>query len=166
MGESDRMAAIKELADRIAGVRIAMLTTVDEEGRLRSRPMATQELEFDGELWFFTKESSAKVDEVQAERQVNLAYADPGKSLWVSVSGTADLVRDRAKIDQLWSPMLKAWFPDGKDDPDVALLRVRVSAAEYWDAPNSKMVQLAGIAKAALTGREYRTGEHEKLDLD
>ncbi|HWG84486.1 MAG TPA: pyridoxamine 5'-phosphate oxidase family protein [Deinococcales bacterium] len=165
MNPSDRSAAIADLAGRIKGIRTAMLTTADEQGRLRSRPMATQDMEPDGTLWFFTCEDSPKVDEVERERQVNVSYSDDGRSLWVSVSGTAAVVTDRAKIEELWKPILKAWFPKGLEDPDLALLRVSPSAAEYWDAPSSKMVQVAGIAKAALSGEEYRPGEHRKVEL-
>ena len=155
---------VTKLAKLIHGIRVAMLTTREDDGTLRSRPMQTQDQEFDGTLWFFTPASSHKVAEVDHEHQVNLSYAEPGENRYVSVSGTATLVRDRAKIDQLWSPVLKAWFPKGKDDPDVALLKVEVTKAEYWDAPSSTLVKLVGFTKAVLTGRQYRPGENEKLN--
>ncbi|HEX6901633.1 MAG TPA: pyridoxamine 5'-phosphate oxidase family protein [Thermoanaerobaculia bacterium] len=158
---------IEKIRDLIKGISFAMLTTVDEDGSLRSRPMQTQDTEFDGELWFFTGASSHKVDEVQRDRRVNLSYADPDDNRYVSLSGTAALVRDRAKMKELWKPVLKAWFPGGLEDPELALLRVKVEKAEYWDSPSSKMVQLAGFLKAIATGKrlEY-AGENEKLELD
>lgn len=157
---------IEKIRDLIQGIRFAMLTTVDTDGSLRSRPMATQEAEFDGELWFFTGASSPKVDEVGRDHRVNLSYAAPDDNTYVSISGTARLVRDKAKAKELWNPALKAWFPDGLDDPDLALLRVQVEKAEYWDSPSSKMVQLYGLAKAVLTGkRADDIGENEKIDL-
>lgn len=155
---------VKKLAKLIKGIEIAMLTTRDDDGTLRARPMQTQNREFDGTLWFFTQASSHKVLEIDHEHQVNLSYAKPDDNRYVSVSGTATLVRDRAKIDELWSPVLKAWFPKGKDDPEVALLKVDVAKAEYWDAPNSTIVKLVGFAKAVLTGQQYRPGENEKLN--
>jgi general stress protein 26 len=155
---------VKKLAKLIKGISIAMLTTRDDDGTLRSRPMQTQDQEFDGTLWFFTQASSHKVLEIDHEHQVNLSYAQPDDNRYVSVSGTATLVRDRARIDELWSPVLKAWFPKGKDDPEVALLRVDVTKAEYWDAPNSTIVKLVGFTKAILTGKEYWPGENEKLN--
>jgi general stress protein 26 len=155
----------QKLAKLIKGIRVAMLTTQDDDGTLRSRPMETQsEKEFDGTLWFFTPFSSHKVDEVERQHQVNLSYADADKNTFVSVSGLASVSRDRAKIDELWSPALKAWFPKGKDDPDVALLKVDVSKAEYWDAPSSTLVKLVGFTKAALTGQRYEPGENKKLN--
>lgn len=155
---------VKKLARLIKGIEVAMMTTEDNDGTLRSRPMQTQEAEFDGTLWFFTHASSHKVHEIHREHRVNLSYADPAGNRYVSVSGLATLVRDRAKIDELWTPALKAWFPAGKDDPEAALLRVDVSKAEYWDAPSSKLVMLVGFTKALLTGREYHPEENEKLN--
>jgi general stress protein 26 len=155
---------VKKLAKLIKGIEVAMLTTQDDDGTFRSRPMATQQTEFDGTLWFFTHASAHKVQEIDREHQVNLSYADPGGNRYVSVSGLATLVRDRTKIDELWSPVLKAWFPDGKDDPDAALLRVDVNKAEYWDAPSSTLVKLVGFTKAVLTGKEYRPGDNQKLN--
>ena len=154
---------IQKLGKLIKGIKVAMLTTQDDDGTLRSRPMATQQAEFDGTLWFFTQASSHKVDEIDREHNVNLSYADGGDNRFVSVSGRARLVREKGKIDELWSPILKAWFPKGKDDPDVALLRVDVEKAEYWDAPSSTLVKLVGFAKAVVTGQTYAPGENKKL---
>jgi general stress protein 26 len=155
---------VKKLAKLIKGIKVAMMTTRDDDGTLRARPMQTQEQEFDGTLWFFTQASSHKVDEINHEHQVNVTYSEPSSNHYVSVSGTATLVRDRAKIDELWSPVLKAWFPKGKDDPAVALLKVEVSKAEYWDSPSSTLVKLVGFTKAVLTGQQYWPGENEKLN--
>lgn len=157
---------VEKLRDLIKDVRIAMLTTVDRDGTLRSRPMATQTTEFDGDLWFFTEHDSAKVGEIGREHQVNVSYADPKEQLYVSVSGTAREVRDRAKAEELWHPFLKTWFPQGLDDPNLALLQVNVHKAEYWDSPSSTMVYLYGFAKAVLTGKRPDPGENEKLSLD
>jgi len=155
----------EKLAKLIKGINVAMLTTQDDDGTLRSRPMQTQSAEeFDGTLWFFSQFSSHKMHEVDREHQVNLSYADPANNRYVSVSGQATVSRDRAKVDELWSPVLKAWFPKGKDDPDIALLKVEVSKAEYWDAPSSTLVKLVGFAKAVLTGQQYRPGENKKLN--
>ncbi|HEX2644231.1 MAG TPA: pyridoxamine 5'-phosphate oxidase family protein [Thermoanaerobaculia bacterium] len=156
---------IEKLRELIKGIRIAMLTTVDEDGSLRSRPMGTQQAEFDGDLWFFTAHSSPKVNEVEREHQVNVSYSDPDSQRYVSVSGTARVVRDRAKAEELWNPFLKTWFPKGLDDPELALLKIEVQKAEYWDSPSSAMIHLVGIVKATLTGKRPDLGENEKLDL-
>ena len=144
-----------------------MLTTAEPDGKLRSRPMATQKAEFDGTLWFFTRASSPKVDEVEQWHNVNLSYASPDSNTYVSVTGTASLVRDAAKVKELWNPILKAWFPNGLEDPDLALLHVTVQKAEFWDSPSSTMVHIAGFVKAIATGQAYTpsAGEHEKISL-
>ncbi len=158
---------IQKLGELIKDVKIAMFTTLDHDGTLRSRPMATQKAEFDGTLWFFTRASSPKVDEVDQSHQVNVSYAAPDSNTYVSVSGTAQLIRDPAKAKELWNPILKAWFPKGLEDPDLALLHVDVDKAEYWDSPSSTMVHIAGFVKAIATGKAYKpsAGEHEKIAL-
>ncbi len=156
---------LKKLNELIEDIEFAMLTTVEEDGSLRSRPMGTQKAEFNGTLWFFTKADSPKVDEVEREHHVCVAYSKPEKQHYVSMSGTAWLVRDREKIEELWTPELKAWFPDGLEDPQIALLKINVEKAEYWDSPNSVVVHLIGMAKAAVTGESYKPGENEKVNL-
>ena len=158
---------IQKLGELIKEVKIAMLTTAEPDGTLRSRPMATQKTEFDGTLWFFTRASSPKVEEVENSDNVNVSYADPGNNTYVSVTGTAILVRDHDKAKELWNPILKAWFPKGLEDPDLALLHVTVEKAEFWDSPSSTMVHIAGFVKAIATGHAYKpsAGEHEKISL-
>ena len=159
--------SIEKLGEMIDGIKVAMLTTIEPDGVLRSRPMMTQQVEFDGDLWFYTSASAPKAIELQNDHRVNVSYADPGSQRYVSVSGTATLVHDRNKIQDLWNPVFKAWFPKGVDDPDLALIKVDVEQAEYWDSPSGKMVQLAGFIKALATGeRIENAGENQKLDLE
>ena len=155
---------ITKLWEMMKSTKFAMLTTEDGDN-LRARPMAASQSSFDGTLWFFTKASSHKVDEVQSDHRVGVTYADPALQNYVSLSGMGTLVQDKAAIDEHWSDLLTTWFPDGKDDPDVALLRVTVTQAEYWDAPNSKMVHAYGYVKAKLTGTPPAGGENEKVKL-
>ena len=157
---------IQELNKKIKGIRIAMLTTASQDGRLYSRPMATQEMDADGALWFFTYVDAPKVGEVEQQNQVNISYSKPDDNLFVSVSGTAQLVRDRQKIKDLWNPFVRTWFVNGQDDPNVGLLRVTVSSAEYWDAPSGKMGALyTSIANLATHG-EKTPGENKKLEVN
>jgi general stress protein 26 len=156
---------VKKLAELIKGIKVVMLTTVCADGSLRSRPMVTQDKEFDGTLWFFTPAESPKVSEVEHEQRVNVSYADHDKERYVSVSGTARLVRDRDTIKEFWGPALRAWFPKGPDDPELALLRVEVEKAEFWDGPSSAVVHLVGFVKAMVTGQLHRPGTNEKVDL-
>ncbi len=159
--------AIKKLGELIKDIKFAMMTTVADDGSLHSRPMTTQQQDFDGDLWFFTGADSLKVEESRINRHVNVSYANPGDQKYVSVSGVAELVRDQAKNRELWNPVYKAWFPKGLDDPELALLKVKVTDAEYWDTPSGKMVQLIGLVKAVATGEPYKASkdEHDKLKI-
>ena len=163
MHNTTNQETIKKLRELIEDIDIAMLTTVDDDGSLRSRPMGTQQAEFDGDLWFLTRVDTAKVDEIQRERRVNVSYAKPDKNRYVSVSGTAVLVNDKARIDEFWNPIYKAFFPEGKDDPRLRLLKVRVEKAEYWTTDNL-IAPVIGFARA-LAGQESDIGENEKLTL-
>jgi general stress protein 26 len=150
--------AVQKLAELIADIKFAMLTTRADDGTLRSRPMTTQQVEFDGTLWFLTGQATDKTSEIAHDQQVNLSYVDADDNRFVSVAGRARIFDDRAKARDLWSPAYKAWFPKGLDDPDLRVLRVDVSGAEYWDAPSSTVVQLVGFAKAIATGQRYEGG--------
>lgn len=160
----NREESIKKIQELTEGIDFCMLTTMDG-GHLRSRPMSTQEFEFDGDLWFFTSDNTHKIEEIEKDPRVNVAYSKPDENTYLSVSGRAETLKDKAKIDELWSPVLKAWFPEGKDDPHLCLLKIRVEQAEYWDAPSSKIVQLFGMVKAIATGSEADYGENKKIDL-
>jgi general stress protein 26 len=159
---------LKKLASLIADIKFAMMTSVcRKHGTLHSRPMTTQQVEnFDGTLWFFAGLNSAKTEDLQANSEINLNYAKPGSMEFVSVSGTAQISMDRAKMKELWNEMYKAWFPQGLDDPNLCLLRIQVSSAEYWDNPSAKVVQLLGYLKAKVTGEKENMGEHRKVNLN
>lgn len=157
---------IKTLSEKIHGIRVAMLTTIDPDGVLRSRPMATQDLDFDGRLWFFTGKQSGKVHSIESDQHVNVSYVSTDDNRYVSVAGKARVVQDQDKVNELWNPLLKAWFPKGPQDPDISLICVDVESAEYWDAPSSKLVKLMGFTKAVLTGQRYESaGENERVDV-
>lgn len=148
----------------IKDARVAMLTT-SQEGRLYSRPMVASQKRFDGTLWFFTRKSSPKVAEVTGHHEVNVAYASAAEMSFVSLAGRAILVDDNQAIDEHWNAMAGAWFPGGKEDPDVALLRVDIDTAEYWDGPSSTMAVAFDYIKARLTGKQPDLGEHGKFDV-
>ncbi len=158
--------AVAKIAALIKEIDFGMLTTVDAEGRLHSRPMSTnKEVEFDGDVWFFTYASTPKVYEIEKRPYVNVAFSDPKGQTYVSLSGRAELVRDRAKLEELWKPELKAWFPKGLDEPDIALLKINADQGEYWDAPSSIVAHAISLVKAVTTGSPAHPGENEKVDL-
>ncbi len=164
MSDKTHSEATKKMWSMMKDIGFAMMTTEDGDN-LRARPMVAAQKEFDGSLWFYTRASSHKVDEVQGDQRVGITYADPSKQDYVSLSGKARLVRDKAAITEHWQEAMRTWFPKGTDDPDIAMLRVDVTAAEYWDAPNSTMVHAYGYVKAVVTGEPPHPGGNEKLSF-
>jgi len=161
--ESDA-EALETLRDIVNRTKVAMLTTQGTDGLLRSRPLQTLQADEQGRLWFFVSASSPKIDELQREHgNVCLAYADTAKQDYVSISGRGEIVRDRARMKELWSPWVKVWFPEGLEDPDLALLCVQMEKAEYWDSPGSAVRRLYALVKARATGDKDAIGENRKL---
>ena len=148
----------------IKNTRFAMFTTRHGNGHLHARPMTTQNKDgigADESLWFFMSKKSDPVDDLKADPVVNVVYANPSEDSYVSISGSAAMIQDQAKKDQLWSKLAEAWFPGGSTDPDLALVQVQIVHANYWDVKESKIVQLYTMAKAAVTGKPpIELGEH------
>lgn len=162
---SDREADIKKLGELIKNIRIAMMTTVNNDGVLLSRPMATQQVEFDGDLWFFTSDETGKVEDIERCKQVNLSYSSIGDEKYVSVTGNAEVLYDVMKMKELWNPIMKAWFPEGLNDPNLRLIKVSVASAEYWETRGGKVGSLFGIVKNLVTGTTGGDGKNEKIQL-
>jgi general stress protein 26 len=162
--------AVSEVAQRLAKlveeIDIAMFTTVGPNGYLVSRPLSTQAASFDGErLWFFVDATSPKVDEIRRNAKVNVAYASQDRNTYVSLAGDARLSQDRARIASFWSDALKAYFPRGCDDPDLALIEVSPRTAEYWEGPGSFLGKALSFVVARVTGEDEALGENRIVDL-
>ena len=152
-------AADEKLIELLKSFDSAMLVTRTASGQLRSRPMALADVEADGTLWFMTQAQSGKVDEIAHDDQVNVAMQS--KSKFVSLSGQAVAVDNRLKIAELWNEAWKIWFPKGKDDPSLSLLRVRGEAGEYWDNSGT-----SGIKYLIEAGKAYLSGTRPDVDGD
>jgi general stress protein 26 len=154
---------VDKVVEIMRGDRYCMLTSVGDLGRLQSHPMTPQEVTAEGDVWFFVDTTSDQADFIRAEKRVNLAFSDG--STWLSVAGHGDVRQDRAKIDELWNPVVEAWFPDGKDSPNVGLLFVESDTAEYWDTPGGRIASALAFAKSRVTGERPDVGESETVDL-
>jgi general stress protein 26 len=154
---------VRKVAELAKDIRIGMLTTVDETGTFTSRPMGQQEVEFDGDLWYFAERDSRKVRQITANPHVGVTLSSG--STWISIDGTAEIVDDKAKVHELWNGWVDAWLPQGPDDPSVVLIKVTGESAEYWDTPGGRIASVISLVKSKVTGERYDGGENERVDL-
>ena len=167
METHSREEALQKLRELVKDIDFCMLTTIDENGDPHSRPMSSNgDIDPDGDLWFFTNLSSHKVTEIEKLPKVNLSFADPENQRYISITGVADLVRDRKKIEELWRPEFKIWFPKGKDDPEIALLRISLQKGEYWDNPSSTIGFALSFVSSLVTGKQPDLGENKKIEFN
>ena len=164
---SNATSDLHTLWDLIKDIKFGMLTHRHSDGSLQGHPLTTQNKSIDegSALYFFISQKSEMATQLRADGNVNVAYADTDADSYVSVAGQASLSTDRAKLEALWSPLAKAWFPGGVTDPDLLLLQVKITHAEYWNVKDSKVTQLFKIAVAAVSGKPP-TGMHEHKELN
>lgn len=152
----------QKIWNMIKDIRFGMLVT-NEDHDMHGRPMAIVQDEYDGTLWFFTRANDAKVREVREDRDVCLTFSNPGKEIFVSLSGKAKLTKDQALIDKYWNPYAEAWFKGGKDDPEVAMLEIKINKGEHWKSEN-KMIEIFEVMKANIMDEETPDfGENKKF---
>jgi general stress protein 26 len=160
---NDTTSEYDRVGELISQARFAFVTTSGSDGRLLSRPLAVLERDFDGDLYFFTQDPSAKTDQVAADSQVNVSMQCGDD--YLSIAGTATVTRDRSMIDELWNRYAEAWFEQGRDDPTVALLKVHADSAEYWTMDSPKPINVIKYAKAILTGDQPDVATNTSVDL-
>lgn len=153
----------EKIREIIEDIKVAMLVTADEDVRLNSRPMYTADIDSENNIWFFTSDDSGKVKEMINDNNINLSYASPKDGNYLSVSGTASFNDNLKRKEQLFNMMNKAWFPEGAEDPDLLLIKVKPDLAEYWETSSSKLVQLFRVVKAVSTDQVYQGGEHGRV---
>ena len=158
----------EKLWSRVKDIKTALFTTRHPNGHLHSRPMTLQNRDMDESesLWFFMSKQGDPVADLRQSAEVNVGFADAGSDAYVSVSGRAEIVEDLAKKQAFWNKAAEAWFKGGVTDPDLALVRVRITHASYWDVKSSKLMQLYAMAKAAVTGEPPKDlGETGKVRM-
>ena len=158
---TDHRAAISDI---VHGARTALLTTVSDDGHLHSRPLAVQDKAFHGTLRFLVQDGSEKVEDIARNPQVNVSIESQGG--YLSIAGTATVTRDQAVVDELWSPVAEAWFPEGREDPTIRLLTVQGESVEYWTQDTGPVGSLVQTIKAALGHQSQPdTGTHGTVAL-
>ena len=157
----DQLRALME------GIDIAMFTTIGEDGFPVSRPLSTQEAEFDGKvLWFFVRRDTPKVREITRYPRVNVAYASKDRNVYLSVAGTARVEDDQTLIDAFWNDALKAYFKKGRTDPNLVLIEVTVHSVQYWEGPSTGIGRMIAFVAARLGADESVMGENRLLRME
>ncbi|GGG69853.1 general stress protein [Kocuria dechangensis] len=152
---TDRNDGAEKVRKLIKKTHIAMLSHVDAQGRIISKPMATQDVDFDGTVYFIAERSSDQVRDLEQRPAVNVAYA--ADDAWVSLTGTARVVNDEAKLKELWDSFTGAWLEGGPENPNNVLIEITGDSAEYWDTPGGgKITQVANLLKTKVTGRTIK----------
>lgn len=162
LAQSDAIKKLKELAEDIG---ICMFCTDLGKVPFSTRPMGTQKVDDNGDIWFLSAASSDKNDDIRHDSDVQLIYAKNSDAHFLSVSGKATVTKDPAIIEELWNKLAEAWFKGGKDDPNLTAVCVKPSEAYYWDTKNGKMISLIKIAVSAVTGLRMDGGVEGKIRL-
>lgn len=157
--------AIKKIKDFVNDIKVCMFCTSVTDMPFRTRPMSTLEVDDEGNLWFFSAKSSDKNDEIKNDDTVQLIYSKNSDVHFLTITGKATIVEDQAKKDALWNPIVKAFFPEGKDDPNLSLVKIKPEAAHYWDTVNGKMITWFKMAASAVTGNQNNVGVEGKLKV-
>nr|MBI1229979.1 pyridoxamine 5'-phosphate oxidase [Cytophagales bacterium] len=150
----------------IKDIKVGMLVTheLGEEETMRGRPMSLVQDAYDGTLFFYTSKNDAKAFEIKQDREVCLTFSNPKDNVYVSLSGKAKIAEDKELIDKYWNPWVAAWFENGKEDPDLTMLKVKINKGEHWDSNKNKLVELFEIAKATiLKSSTPDLGKNEKF---
>lgn len=155
--------AVVKLQSLINDIGTCLFFTNTKTGIHNTRPMAVIEVDMNGNLWFFTNQQSAKVKDIEKDSHVHLVFANPSKDSYLDLRGRASIEQDRKSIEDKWNPIIKAWFPEGKNDPDLCLIKVKTDEAHYWDTDNTKMVEMLKIAASVVTGKQLAEGVHGDL---
>jgi general stress protein 26 len=156
---------MNKLNQLIAGIKVAMITSRGDGDHLVSRPLATQDQESDGDLWFFISRNSPLAGGIAEHHGVNVAYADHATPRYVSISGSATLVDNRARCRELWQPHYKTWFPRGVEDADLALLKVRIEHADYWQGPEQPSYRVVSFNRLDHAGAVKQLRVHGSMDI-
>jgi general stress protein 26 len=157
--------AVEKLKELVKDITTCMFCTKVKDLPFKSRPMASLDVDDDGNIWFMSNIESNKNDELKSDDEVQLIYAKGGDSHFLSISGRAEVSQDQNKIDELWNFYAKAWFQEGKRDPNISVIKVIPKDAYYWDTAHGKMISLLKIAASVVSGKTMDDGVEGKLDI-
>ena len=162
LSDQDAVDKIKEL---VKSEQMCLFTTQLSTIPLSTRPMSAMEADKEGNIWFFSAKSSDKNEHILADPRVQLFFSNSSNYEFLSVYGTAAITEDREKIEKYWTPMIKAWFQNGKDDPEITLIKVTPKEAYYWDTKNNKAISMLKIFTSVVTGKTMDDGVEGTLKV-
>ncbi len=157
--------AVSKLQDLIKKSDTCMFGTNLGEIPFHVCPMRVQEVDYEGRLWFFSRSTSSHNQQINADSRVHLIFTNSSEMEFLTIFGTASISTDKAQIDRLWNRMVEAWFPEGKEDPEITLICVQPAAAHYWDTEDGKLITMAKILTRATTGADIQTGREGSLEV-
>ena len=162
----EQQQAVKKLRELAKDIDMCLFcTNLKRDDGATCRPMSTQEVDDNGDIWFFSGKDSDKNREIAADKKVQLFYSHPGKNSYMVVNGEASISTDKTKIDELWSPQVKAWFKEGKEDPNISLIRITNINAYYWDTKGNRMINFFKMVASAATGKTLVDAEEGALHV-
>ena len=155
--------AIDKIKSLVNGISTCMFFTNTQTGINNTRPMAVIDVDGNGNIWFFANQQSNKIKDIEKDSNVHLVFAHPGKDSYLDLKGRASVEKDRQSIEEKWNPIVKAWFPNGQNDPDLCLIKVKTDEAHYWDTETTKMVEMLKTVASLVTGKQLVEGVHGDL---
>lgn len=156
---------IEKLKDLVEDIKICIFcTNLSTDDGSTCRPMSAQEVDDEGNLWFFSGIDSDKNTEVKKDKHVQLFFSDPSKNSYLVVNGVAEIVLDRDKIEEYWTPLVKTWFKDGKDDPNISLIKVIPNNSYYWDVDGNRMINFFKMIASVATGNNFVTAQEGTIN--
>ncbi len=150
--------AIDKFREIVKHESVCLFTTRLTEVPLTTRPMSVKKVCDQGNFWFLSPSDSDKNQEIANDSRVQLFISNTSKYEFLSVYGTATISRDREKIEEFWSDIAKAWFPEGQDDPRITVIKVAPEQGFYWDTKDGKLVSMVKIVASAVTGKTFQEG--------
>jgi general stress protein 26 len=158
--------AVNKLKELAMDIDIALFcTNLKTDDGSTSRPMSTQGVDEDGTLWFFSAKDSDKNRDIKEDNHVQLFYSHPGNMSYMVVNGIAQILFDKNKVEELWSPLVKTWFQGGKDDPNLSLIKITPVSAYYWDTKGNKMINFFKMLASVATGKTLVDAEEGELNV-
>ena len=147
-------AAIEKLQDLVDDIDVCLFcTNLKNDNVANCRPMSAQKVDNEGNLWFFSDVNSEKNKEIKQDSQVQLFFSSPSRNSYLIVNGSAEIIIDSKKTEELWSPLVKTWFKEGKDDPNISILKVVPEKAYYWDSEGNSMFNFIKMIASVATGK-------------